>query len=142
MKELIRKRIKDKFKTIEKFAKHIEVPRTTINFILKNGVGASSYEMVNKILKELDIYPGVGLPVVVDEELMNFLGVFSSLDEIGKHTVMSVADTERRRIYSDAPQDALIAAYGSIDSGKQLTDEEKEILDLVQKIKKKDNNEK
>ncbi len=142
MKELIRKRIKEKFKTIEKFAKYIEVPRTTINFILKNGVDASSYEMVNKILKELDIYPGVELPVAVDEDLIKFLGVFSSLDEIGKHTVMSVAETEHRRIHNESTRDALVAAYGSIDSGRQLTDDEKGVLDLVEKIKKKDNNEK
>ncbi len=142
MKELIRKRIKEKFKTIENFSKHVGIPRTTVNFVLKNGVEMSSYEMVNKILKELDIYPGAELPVAVDEDLIRFLGVFSSLDEIGKHTVMSVAETEHRRIYADAPRGALIAAYGSIDSGKQLTEDEKEILDLVQKIKKKDNNEK
>ena len=142
MKELIRKRIKEKFKTIEKFSEHIGVPRTTINFILKNGVGASGYEVVNKILKELDIYPIGNVPVVIDDDLIDFVGVYSSLDEIGKHTVRSVAETERRRICGGVSNDALIAAFGSIDFGRQLTKDEKDILDLVDRIKKKGKNEK
>ena len=54
-KDLIRKRIKEKFNTIENFSKHMNIPRTTVNFILKNGVSLSNYGMVSKILKELDI---------------------------------------------------------------------------------------
>ncbi len=140
-KDLIRKRIKDKFSTIENFSKHTNIPRTTINFILKNGVSLSNYGMVSTILKELDIHSVNEHPVVMDDELLDFIKIYSSLDDIGKHTVTSVAKTEYKRLHPDFLEDAIIAAYGSITSGKPLTDEEKTIMNLIDKIKK-DNNDK
>ena len=50
-KDLIRRRIKEKFNTIENFSKYTNIPLTTINFKLKNGVSFSNYGMVNTILK-------------------------------------------------------------------------------------------
>ena len=140
-KDLIRKRIKEKFNTIENFSKHANIPRTTINFILKNGVSLSNYAMVIKILKELDIQSLNEHPVVIDDELIDFIKIYSSLDDVGKHTVNSVAETEYRRLHPEFLEEAIIAAYGSITSGKPLTEEEKAIMDIVDKIKK-DNNEK
>lgn len=138
-KDLIRKRIKEKFNTIEKFSKHTNIPRTTINFILKNGVSLSNYGMVNKILKELDIYPINEHPVVIDDKVLDFIKIFSSLDDIGKHVVTAVAETEYRRLHPEFLEEAIIAAYGSITSGKSLTEEEKIIMDIVDKIKKNNN---
>ena len=140
-KDLIRKRIKGKFKTIEKFSKHTNIPRTTINFILKNGVSLSNYGMVSKILKELDIYSVNEHPMVIDDELLNFIKIYSLLDESGRHTVTSVAETEYRRLHPEFLEEAVIAAYGSLTSGKPLTEEEKLIMEIVDRIKK-DNNEK
>ncbi len=140
-KDLIRKRIKEKFGTIENFSKHINIPRTTINFILKNGVHTSNYGMVSKIFKELEIYSVNDHPVAIDDKLLDFIKIYNSLDDIGKHAVASVAQTEYRRIYSDSLEDALVAAYAGITSSKPLTNDEKLILELVEKIKK-DNNEK
>ena len=140
-KDLIRKRIKEKFNTIENFSKHMNIPRTTVNFILKNGVSLSNYGMVSTILKELDIHPINEQPVVIDENLLDFIKIYSSLDDIGKHTVAAVAETEYRRLHPEFLEEAIIAAYGSITSGKPLTEEEKAIMDIVDKIKK-DNNEK
>ena len=135
-KDLIRKRIKEKFKTIENFSKHTNIPRTTINFILKNGVSVSNYGMVSRILKELDIYPVHEHPVVIDDKLLDFLKIYNLLDDMGKHTVAAVAETEYRRLYPACLEDAVIAAYGSITSGKPLTEEEKVIMNIVDKIKK------
>lgn len=140
--DLIRKRIKEKFGTIENFSKHIDIPRTTINFILKKGISSSNYGMVNKILKELDIYPVDSLPIVIDDKLLAFIKIYNALDDIGKHTVTSVAETEYRRVHSDSLENAIIAAYGSISSSKPLTNDEKLILDLIERIKIRDNNDK
>lgn len=46
-KYLIRRRIKEKFNTIENFSIYTNIPRTTINFILKNGVSLSNYGNYN-----------------------------------------------------------------------------------------------
>lgn len=138
-KELIRKRIKEKFVTIEKFSKYTGIPRTTINFILKNGVAVSNYGMVTKILKELDICSVDEHPAVIDDKAMEFIKIYNSLDEIGKHTVASVAQTEYRRLHPDFLENAIVAAYGSISAGKTLTDEEKVIMEIVDRIKKENN---
>ena len=137
-KELIRKKIKEKFRTIENFSKHIDIPRTTINFILKNGVATSNYGMISKILKELEIYPIDG-HIVIDDKLLELIKIYHSLDDIGKHAVTSVAETEYRRVHPNFLEDAIIAAYGSISASKPLTNDEKLILNLVEKIKKDDN---
>ena len=92
--------------------------------------------MVTKILKELEIYSVNEHPMVIDDELLKFIKIYNSLDDIGKHTVASVAETEYRRLHPDFLEEAIIAAYGSISSGKPLTEEEKIIMDLVDKIKK------
>ena len=138
-KELIRKRIKEKFKTIENFAQYIGIPRTTVNFILKNGVGASNYNMVIKIFDTLDISHANNIPVVNDKQLTDLIKKYTVLDDLGKHTVCSVAETEYRRITS-TKSTPTIAAYGSLTSDTPLTDEEKLILTLAQKIKDKTNN--
>lgn len=140
-KDLIREKIKEKFRTIENFSKHVDIPRTTINFILKNGVAASNYGMVIKILKELEIYPIDGQSIVIDDKLLELIKIYHSLDDIGKHAITSVAETEYRRVHPNFLEDALIASYGSISSSKPLTNDEKLILNLVEKIKK-DNNDK
>lgn len=133
-KILIRNRIKEKFKTIENFSKYMDIPRTTINFILKNGISSSNYEMVNRILKALDIYSNEEAPVILDSRSIKLINIFSSLDDLGKHTVESVAETEYRRINKPA----LSAAYGGISSSKPLSDDEKHIFELIQNIKEKD----
>lgn len=138
-KDLIRKRIKEKFNTIENFSRHVNIPRTTINFILKNGVSLSNYGMVSKILKELDIQSVNEQPVVMDDELLDLIKIYSSLDDMGRHTVAAVAETEYRRLHPDFLQEAIIAAYGSISSAKPLTEEEKLIMNIVDKIKKENN---
>lgn len=134
-KFLIRKRIKEKFKTIENFANYIGIPRTTINFILKNGVGSSNYDMVNKIFEALDIYPFKDCPIALNARSIRLLNNFEDLDDLGKHAVESIVETEYRRINSTSSDRPLIAAYGEISTSRPLTSEEKDILNLIQKSK-------
>ena len=132
---LIRKQIKLKFKTLENFSRHMGIPRTTLNFILKNGVGSSSYDMITRIFEALDIAPVRNIPVVISSQNIDLLKMYSRLDEIGKHTVLSVAEAEYRRINPLSPEDTVIAAYDGLSSNEQISEDEKAILDLVRKIK-------
>ena len=131
--DIIKKRIKEKFKTIENFSKHMNIPRTTLNFILKNGVGVSGFDMVNRILSELDIPIASAIDPNTDERSLDLLKTFDSLDEAGKHTLETIASTELERIYNPHSS-ASIAAYGGT-LNSSVSDEEKEILELVRKIK-------
>lgn len=137
--ELIRKRIKEKFKTIENFSKSIGIPRATINFILKKGIGSSNYDMVSKIFKTLDISHINDVPVVCDDKLLKVIEKYNSLDDLGKHAVHSIIDTEYRRVSIEASR-SVIAAFDSLNSSIPLTEQEKLILALTQKIKDSTNN--
>ena len=133
-KTIIRKRIKEKFKTIENFSRHTGIPRTTINFLLKKGVNASDYEMVTRIFNELDIVPAEDLLYVFSDSEKELLKTFQSLDAIGKFIVSSVAKTELNRLNNDSDAEPFIAAYGSLSSSSSSSNENN-ILELVKAIK-------
>lgn len=130
-KDLIRQQIKKKYSTIDKFATAIGVPRTSINFVLKNGVDASNYGMINKIFKALNISHVSDIPLVLEPSLLELINNYNQLDDIGKHTVKAVASAELQRVSSRS----VVAAYGSLSSGKPFSDDEKLIMEMVQKLK-------
>lgn len=136
-RDLIRKEIKTKYGTIDKFANAINIPRTTINFVLKNGIDASNYGMINKIFKALNISHISDIPIVLEPSLLELINNYNQLDDIGKHTVKTVAKAELDRLVSKP----IIAAFGSVNSSKVLSEDEKLIMQLVEKLKenKKDN---
>lgn len=134
--DLIRKQIKLKYGTIDNFAKAVEVPRTTINFVLKNGIDASNYGMINKIFKALNISHISDIPIVLDSSLLEIINNYNQLDEMGKHTIKIVSETELHRVNSKS----VLAAYGSLSSEKPFSDDEKFIMELVDKLKETKNN--
>mgnify|MGYP003295231740 CR=1 FL=1 len=135
-KDLIRKQIKEKYGTIDKFANAINVPRTTVNFVLKKGIEASNYGMINKIFKALNISHISDIPIVLDPSLLELINNYNQLDDIGKHTVKSVTETEFRRVTSKP----IIANFGGVSSGKPFSEDEMLIMELVEKIKEQKNN--
>lgn len=135
-KDLIRKQIKEKYGTIDKFANAINVPRTTVNFVLKKGIEASNYGMINKIFKALNISHVSDIPIVLDPSLLELINNYNQLDDMGKHTVKSVAETEFRRVTSKP----VIATFGGVSSGKPFSEDEMLIMELVEKIKEQKNN--
>ena len=116
----------------------MNIPRTTLNFILKNGVGVSGFDTVNRILNELDISVVASGPVVTDDRSLEMLKRFEALDEMGKHTVEAVARTEVNRVYYPDKVLPTMAAYEGMKPVVHLTEDEKAILDLVRKIKDND----
>lgn len=130
-RDLIRKEIKTKYGTIDKFANAINIPRTTINFVLKNGIDASNYGMINKIFKALNISHISDIPIVLEPSLLELINTYNQLDDIGKHTVKTVAKAELDRLVSKP----IIAAFGSVNSSKVLSEDEKLIMQLVEKLK-------
>lgn len=130
-KDIIRKQIKTKYKTIDNFAKAINVPRTSINYVLKNGIESSNYAMIDKIFKALNIFHISDIPIVLESSLLELIDGYYQLDDMGKHTVDVVLKTELQRVQSNST----IAAYNNISDSKQFTHDKKLIMELIEKIK-------
>ena len=130
-KDIIRKQIKTKYKTIDNFAKAINVPRTSINYVLKNGIESSNYAMIDKIFKALNIFHISDIPIVLESSLLELIDGYYQLDDMGKHTVDVVLKTDLQRVQSNST----IAAYNNISDSKQFTHDKKLIMELIEKIK-------
>ena len=131
--KLIRMQIKIRYGSIDKFAKAIDVPRTTINSVLKNGIYTSNYGLINKIFNALNISHISNIPIVLDPLLLNLINKYNHLDDYGKHTVRAVAETEFRRI----TKDPIVLGFGGLTDAKPFTKEEIIIRELVEKIREK-----
>lgn len=132
IRTFIRKRIKEKYKTIDNFSKATGIPRTTVNFILKNGVGVSSYGVIGKILESLEIVIIDGMPFAADRNGKNLLKAYYLADEKGKADINSFVKEKFKRLssYEDRP---VIAAYGDIsDNNYKIS---AEIMELVEKVR-------
>ena len=118
-------------KTIDNFAKAIDVPRTSINFVLKNGIESSNYAMIDKIFKALNIFHISDIPIVLESSLLELINNYYQLDDMGKHTVDVVLKTELQREQSNST----IAAYNNISNSKQYNNDEKLIMEIIEKLK-------
>lgn len=136
IKKVIRNRIKEKYGTIARFSYEMGIPRQTINYILKTGVDTSAYTTVRKILNALDISDSGNIPVIYDEKARKLLEKYSALDEFGKHTVSSVAETEWKRIHPETPPD-IIAAFDSINYSTDSDKDKIMIMELIKKAKER-----
>lgn len=137
--DLIRRKIKEKYKTIDNFAKEIAIPRTTVNFILRNGIGSSNFSTIVRFLNALDLSVADDRIVDISPRALGLLKSFSDLDELGKHTIETVTVAELLRVSAAAEPNADIAAYGSLSCNDADADE-KSVLSLIHKIKENNKN--
>lgn len=96
--ELISSEIKKQYRSVRRFAIHMEIPQTTLFSILKNGIGGTAYETVVKICSEL----GIGLvnyntAIKIDGEVLEMVKKYNFLDELGTHTINAVLNAEYER---------------------------------------------
>lgn len=99
--ELIASEIKKQYRSVRKFAMHMDIPQTTLFSILKNGIGGTAYETVVRICSELGIeLINYTSAIKIDEEVLNIIQKYNFLDELGTHTVSAVLNAEYDRCKS------------------------------------------
>lgn len=138
--ELVFTEIKKQYHSVRKFAMEIGIPQTTIASALKNGIGGTSYDTVVKICKVLDIkLVNYDTPIKLDDDTIDFLQKYNSLDHLGSHAVSSLLDLEYMRcIYGDYFA-GKTAAFGGNNSEEIKVDseEQKKIQAIIRNKRKK-----
>ncbi len=98
LSELVLEEIKKQFKSVKSFARAIDVPHTTLVSALKKGIGGTAYDTVTKILDTLGIKrASEDMHIVMTDDVINLMNMFSSLDEKGAHAVMAFTAMEFNR---------------------------------------------
>lgn len=116
--ELIASEIKKQFKSVRKFAMHMDIPQTTLFSILKNGVAGTSFETVVKICRELGIeFVNYSSAVKLDGEILDIVEKYNFLDNYGAHTVKAIVNAEFERC-SKSPSFIRLASMGKSSPGE------------------------
>ena len=96
--KLVRDEITRQYRSVRQFAFAVDIPLSTINSALHNGVGGSSFDTVMRICKILGIKAmsdDAALYVTADTEKL--LTQYAKLDDYGRHTISSVMQVEYDR---------------------------------------------
>lgn len=96
--EMVRAEITRQYKSVRQFAFAVEIPLSTINSALHNGIGGSSYDTVMQICRTLGIKAFCQNDAsYLTEETERLAMQYSHLDDYGRHTVSAVAQVEYDR---------------------------------------------
>ena len=96
--ELVRAEIARHYKSVRQFAFAVNIPLSTINSALHNGIGGSSYDTVMHICKTLGIKPTAeDSSHYLTEDALRLLEQYAQLDNYGRHTISSVMQVEYER---------------------------------------------
>ncbi len=99
--ELVRAEIARQYKSVRQFAFAVNIPLSTINSALHNGIGGSSYDTVIRICKTLGIKPTAeDASHYLTEDALRLLEQYALLDNYGRHTISSVMQVEYDRCVS------------------------------------------
>lgn len=96
--KLVRDEITRQYRSVRQFAFAVDIPLSTINSALHNGVGGSSFDTVMRICKILGIKAmsdDAALYLTYDTEKL--LTQYAKLDDYGRHTISSVMQVEYDR---------------------------------------------
>ena len=96
--KLVRDEITRQYRSVRQFAFAVDIPLSTINSALHNGVGGSSFDTVMRICKIL------GIKAMSDDDALyltddteKLLTQYAKLDDYGRHTISSVMQVEYDR---------------------------------------------
>lgn len=96
--KIVRDEITRQYKSVRQFAFAVDIPLSTINSALHNGVGGSSFDTVVQICKTLGIKAlSDDAAFYLTEDTEQLLTQYARLDDYGRHTVASVMQVEYDR---------------------------------------------
>ena len=95
---LVQEEIKRQYKSVRQFSFAVDIPLSTINSALHNGVGGSSFDTVMRICKILGIKAmSNDAALYLTDDTEKLLTQYAKLDDYGRHTVASVMQVEYER---------------------------------------------
>ena len=112
--KIVRTEIARQYKSVRQFSFAVNIPLSTINSALHNGIGGSSYDTVMQICRTLGIKAiSEDAAFYLTDDTERLLNQFSQLDDYGRHTVSTVLQVEYERCADlSAPYGGKAAAFG------------------------------
>ena len=96
--KVVRDEISRQYRSVRQFAFAVDIPLSTINSALHNGVGGSSFDTVMRICKILGIKAmSYDAALYLTEDTERLLTQYAKLDDYGRHTISSVMQVEYDR---------------------------------------------
>ena len=111
---IIREEISKQYKSVRQFAFAVDVPLSTVNSALHNGVGGSSFDTVLRLCKVLGIKDiGDDAAFYLTDDTEKLLTQYAKLDDYGRHTIASVMQVEYDRCMELSKPD--LAEHSSVN---------------------------
>ena len=102
--KLVRDEISRQYRSVRQFAFSVDIPLSTINSALHNGVGGSSFDTVMRICKILGIKAmSDDAALYLTDDTERLLTQYAKLDDYGRHTISSVMQVEYDRCSGEPP---------------------------------------
>lgn len=96
--KLVRDEITRQYRSVRQFAFAVDIPLSTINSALHNGVGGSSFDTVMRICKILGIKAmSNDAALYLTDDTEKLLTQYAKLDDYGRHAISSVMQVEYDR---------------------------------------------
>ncbi|NLU23198.1 MAG: hypothetical protein GXW99_00475 [Clostridiales bacterium] len=132
---LVQEEIKRQYKSVRQFSFAVDIPLSTINSALHNGIGGSSFDTVLQICHALGIKAfQVENPFYLTDDMQQILSQYVELDDYGRHTISSVIQVE----YDRCTAKGQIAAFGGRGKSVHVSSEqEAQAVDALRNIQKK-----
>ena len=95
---IVKTEISRQYKSVRQFAFAVNIPLSTINSALHNGIGGSSFDTVVQICQTLGIKAiSSDASFYLTEDTQRILDQYAKLDDYGRHTIASVIQVEYDR---------------------------------------------
>ena len=92
---IVKTEISRQYKSVRQFAFAVNIPLSTINSALHNGIGGSSFDTVVQICQTLGIKAiSSDASFYLTEDTQQLLDQYAQLDDYGRHTIASVMKVE------------------------------------------------
>ena len=96
--KIVRTEISRQYKSVRQFSFAVDIPLSTINSALHNGIGGSSFDTVVQICKTLGIKAlSDDNSFYLTDETQELLEQYDKLDDYGRHTIAAVMKVEYDR---------------------------------------------
>ena len=123
---IIREEIGKQYKSVRQFAFAVDVPLSTVNSALHNGVGGSSFDTVLRLCKVLGIKAiGDDAAFYLTDDTEKLLTQYAKLDDYGRHTISAVMQVEYDRCtktFEDSSE--LRGGYSSVNLSAPIANDE------------------